>query len=363
MYRIQLESRNEAIYRSLQELAVGVQNGIVTADALIYHVKTGTWLPIEAHPHFHVARRMVLPHTLRMAAESRQAAARGRVPEAEDSVRQKRRHEVSPREPGRTTDSRRHPGSSGRPVKPRTRLPGIIELHLGRYRPSSSWLMAAAVSGLAAIGWLYYGPEEARTGASVVSAAGMDPPSSITLPPAEDLTSESMASAAESGLTYEAAYQAARDRFEEGMATVEFANLFAPSRLGSADGLRNVRRTVAGARNIVAVYRGEEIRIDRAYELPYVTEREPAGVARSVDSLFAAIDSLHGLLLDADGRYRFRGGRIAFEDPWLTSAYLGQAIWLETRLRDWGRHPDKTPLTIKPIITAVGRIPRSQTGN
>ena len=37
MYRIQLATGLEAIYRSLEELAVSVQNGIVCPDALVYH--------------------------------------------------------------------------------------------------------------------------------------------------------------------------------------------------------------------------------------------------------------------------------------------------------------------------------------
>ena len=42
-----------------------------------------------------------------------------------------------------------------------------------------------------------------------------------------------------------------------------FEELFAPSRIGTTDGLRTGRRVVAAVRNVVAVYRGEEVRIDQ----------------------------------------------------------------------------------------------------
>jgi hypothetical protein len=91
--------------------------------------------------------------------------------------------------------------------------------------------------------------------------------------------------------------------------------------------------------------------------------RESAGTAPSVDSLINATDSIYALLQATDGRYRLRGGRIVFEDSQATAAYLGQALWLQARLRDWNRNPERTPMTIRPLLAAIGRVPRSQTGS
>ncbi|HXE57962.1 MAG TPA: hypothetical protein VNK43_08170, partial [Gemmatimonadales bacterium] len=55
MYQIRLASGEETVFQSIDELTIGVRSGIVTADALILHKKTGQWLPIARHPHFQIA--------------------------------------------------------------------------------------------------------------------------------------------------------------------------------------------------------------------------------------------------------------------------------------------------------------------
>ncbi len=55
MYRIELAVGEEAVFKSLDELAVGIRNGIVTPHARIYHQKSEKWLPITLHPHYKLA--------------------------------------------------------------------------------------------------------------------------------------------------------------------------------------------------------------------------------------------------------------------------------------------------------------------
>jgi hypothetical protein len=60
MYRIELSPGEEAAFRSIEELAVAIRRGIVTARARIWHNATGKWLPIEFHPHYKIAASMQL---------------------------------------------------------------------------------------------------------------------------------------------------------------------------------------------------------------------------------------------------------------------------------------------------------------
>ena len=52
MYLIRLASGREAAFGTIQELAQAIQRGDVDRSALIFHRRTGEWLPIDRHPHF-----------------------------------------------------------------------------------------------------------------------------------------------------------------------------------------------------------------------------------------------------------------------------------------------------------------------
>jgi len=52
MFRVRLASGEEAVYRSVDELALGVQSGMVTSEAEIFHGKSQRWLPIVDHPEY-----------------------------------------------------------------------------------------------------------------------------------------------------------------------------------------------------------------------------------------------------------------------------------------------------------------------
>ena len=395
MYRIQLASGVEAVYRSLEEFAVSVQNGIVSPDALVYHGKTGSWLPIEAHPHYHVARELVLPERMRpirvrldqpanteppvVGRRSRpktRAAHPPRTPKVEqpspspgtpaETADEAATGTIRPGTPGPLGGSFRQTESAKRhilaPTRPVTLRPGKRR----KQRSSGSWLMAAAVSGLATVGWLFYS-EAGEPSSPGMVAAGMEAPGRSAAAPSHRASTEAdlslaLSPAAGGATTYGDAYLQARVRFEESIASLGFVDIFAASRISTAEGLRTARRLVAAVRNVVAVYRGEEARIDQEFGMVDASMREPYGTARSVDSLIATTDSIYALLQAAEGQYQFRGGRIAFEDPLVTAAYVGRAIWLEARLRAWNRNPARTPMTVQPIVAAVGRMPRSQTG-
>jgi hypothetical protein len=52
MYRIELARGEETVFRTIEELATAIRNGVVTTRARIYHNASQKWLPIEFHPHY-----------------------------------------------------------------------------------------------------------------------------------------------------------------------------------------------------------------------------------------------------------------------------------------------------------------------
>lgn len=58
MYRIELRPGEETVFRTIEELATGIRNGLVTSRARIFHNASQKWLPIEFHPHYKKALTM-----------------------------------------------------------------------------------------------------------------------------------------------------------------------------------------------------------------------------------------------------------------------------------------------------------------
>ena len=58
MYRIEVAPGEESVFRTIEELAIGIRNGVVTPRARIYHHASEKWLPIGLHPHYKKALEM-----------------------------------------------------------------------------------------------------------------------------------------------------------------------------------------------------------------------------------------------------------------------------------------------------------------
>jgi hypothetical protein len=58
MYRIEVAPGEESVFRTIEELAIGIRNGVVTPRARIYHHASEKWLPIGLHPHYKKALAM-----------------------------------------------------------------------------------------------------------------------------------------------------------------------------------------------------------------------------------------------------------------------------------------------------------------
>ncbi len=61
MYRIEVKPGEESVFRTIEELATAIRNGLVTPRARIFHHASQKWLPIEFHPHYKKA--LQLPKT------------------------------------------------------------------------------------------------------------------------------------------------------------------------------------------------------------------------------------------------------------------------------------------------------------
>ncbi|HEX3232810.1 MAG TPA: hypothetical protein VHR41_01345 [Gemmatimonadales bacterium] len=59
MYRIELSPGEETVFRTIEELAIGVRNGVISPRARIYHNASQKWLPIEFHPHYKKAMEIL----------------------------------------------------------------------------------------------------------------------------------------------------------------------------------------------------------------------------------------------------------------------------------------------------------------
>jgi hypothetical protein len=70
MYRIELSPGEETVFRSIEELAVAIKRGIITARARIYHNASNKWLPIQFHPHYKAALSMPLTQAALVAGPS-----------------------------------------------------------------------------------------------------------------------------------------------------------------------------------------------------------------------------------------------------------------------------------------------------
>ncbi len=55
MYRIELAPGEEALFKSIDEMAAGIANGVIQSTARIWHQTSAKWLPIEFHPHYKIA--------------------------------------------------------------------------------------------------------------------------------------------------------------------------------------------------------------------------------------------------------------------------------------------------------------------
>jgi hypothetical protein len=78
MYRIRLQSGEEAVYKTVEELAAAVTSGMISPTAEVFHKAGNRWLPINTHPDYRAvitAKRQALQQ--QTAKELQQASSSG----------------------------------------------------------------------------------------------------------------------------------------------------------------------------------------------------------------------------------------------------------------------------------------------
>ncbi len=66
MYRIRLASGEQAVYKTVEELAAAVSSGVVSPTAEVFHKAANRWLPINTHPDYRAVvtdKRPALPES------------------------------------------------------------------------------------------------------------------------------------------------------------------------------------------------------------------------------------------------------------------------------------------------------------
>lgn len=82
MYRIRLQSGEEAVYKTVEELAAAVTSGMISPTAEVFHKAGNRWLPINTHPDYRAvitAKRRALQ--AQQTKELHEAALAGSQPE------------------------------------------------------------------------------------------------------------------------------------------------------------------------------------------------------------------------------------------------------------------------------------------
>jgi hypothetical protein len=140
---------------------------------------------------------------------------------------------------------------------------------------------------------------------------------------------------------YESTSDSVYGRLETGLRVARLNRLFASTRLTPGGGVAHTRRSLAGAVNIIRVFREQQAGVDSAYQ-DSVTDlaRQHGWTPKEVrrwysrpqrqetptlelvsGTLIAAIDSILGVLDGQAGAYKIRGTAIAFEDPTAAKEY------------------------------------------
>ena len=374
MYLVELRPGKEELYRSSDELALAIRNGDVDARSRVYHRATAKWISITLHPQY---RAIV-------------AAAK------EDAGSRPLRRVWGMLSGGGTSDPTMPPEQQGPTNGPmiqyRWRRPlalGISALllmsgiQLAFSGPRPQWAKPGRVAVMAkpAAKALRAAPVERtiqaedvgdETASALVSLASnrtvWDEPAEtletdnveakpaapwVPRPPAlrtnslrDALTPSAAPTAANNSLPdlmsrYTVAHDAAQARLETGMRVARLSKLFTASRLSPDGGVTDTRMSLAGAANVIRVYRQQQAAIEKAYQDTVTSlarqqswsprkvrqwySRPPRKEAPALElisgSLVSSIDSLLGVLNAQAGAYKIRGTAIAFEDPTAGQAY------------------------------------------
>lgn len=132
MYRIRLQSGEEAVYKTVEELAAAVTSGVISPTAEVFHKAGNRWLPINTHPDYRAVitgKRQALQQA---ALKDLHQASSGPAPSEH------------PQSPGRSPTRKAQPaiqfeviGPAGSPEPPRTQTPPTVQTQKLELEPPS----------------------------------------------------------------------------------------------------------------------------------------------------------------------------------------------------------------------------------
>jgi hypothetical protein len=396
MYRIRLTSGEEAVYRTIEELAIGVHSGVIGAEAEIFHKKSAKWLPIRLHPAFKAALEK-RPGSAPAVEEPLEAEAEHPAPV----------HGAPPPPPPFPTKPKLKETTPGSAAGPQSEVDASaaarilqMESRSGRelmLRRKHASPLLAAVAGVVALmvflALLFYPrqpapqpestkppetpssqpppvpltPYEAPAEATTDSSAAIQPPTVQDTTPKAPTPDELVAHLA-------AAQARARTDFEQGLGKAGFGRVFAASRMGSGDSVRFTRHSIAAVRTLLAQYRDGRAKLDRVYEdsadhlstssnwpVGALTHWKSKAVARetkddalAADSLLGATDRLFGVLLEHEGQYDNSDSSISFNSGDAAQDYDGlRATVMRLAAADSVGHPLDRAIPLARIAVAV----------
>ena len=365
MYRIRLATGEEAVFRSIEELSVGIASGVIAPDAEIYHKQSRSWLPIRSHPDYQAAleqppvaldERDATPESPTPLEESSElelvTSSEGSLsgtPEL-DSPSEETSLEEVPLElgllpaPVLQMESR-----SGRELLLKRKNPTPLMIGIG----------GAAAAAIVVVLFVLPRPTPPIPEATKPPNIGATHPDPLPLTPSPAPTTVESLAASPAESDHRAGPQIptpedlavrrdlARDHqinaLDQGIAKLAFTRLFTPSRLATADSVRLTRRAIGPLRTMLTQYRTSVAEIDIVYQdsaerlgasgvwpvgaLTSWKAAGPAGedkeeVAQS-DSLLGAIDRLFALLAEEDGKYQSNEESISFSDASAAADYDG----------------------------------------
>jgi len=373
MYLVELRPGKEELYRSSDELALAIRNGDVDARSRVYHRATAKWISITLHPQYRAivaaAKEDAGSRPLRRVWGMLSGGATGELglpPQQQGPV------------DGPTIQYRwRRPLALG--ISALLLMSGI-QLAFSGPRPQWGKPGRVVVGAKPPLNTQRAAPVERtvqgdamgdETASALVSLASnrivwdeadtletddVEPRAARpVLPRAPTLRSNSLKDALAPGAEtttaanslqgllarYTAAHDAAQGRLETGMRVARLTKLFAASRLSPDGGVTDTRMSLAGAANIIRVYRQQQAAIEKGYQDTVTAlarqqnwsprkvrqwySRPPRKEAPTLElisgSLMSSFDSLLGVLNAQAGAYKIRGTAIAFEDPTASQAY------------------------------------------
>ncbi|MEP6571296.1 MAG: hypothetical protein ABJD11_01330 [Gemmatimonadota bacterium] len=362
MYRIRLGSGEQTVFKSVEELALGLQSGTVDPAAQVFDRDSSRWMPIEQHPDYAAARShddlptqlIDLSNVLQgdeRLAEFPRVGAEGSAPLADAAAA------LDAGDAGVKAGSL--PGSvvpldeSVQPPAPepsapeefaeRTPIQPVSHSPLPPSNNNSRWLTLGGgiLVAVIAVGFLSARASRSDDAQAIPSSLLAVPDSFGTLSGTDSAAgvgvSDSTPQDADPAQAYAGAYASARAAFDGALGDSGFKSMFAAERLASVASIKAARTSLSGASRLVLAYHEREGAIESTYRAAVPTDvgpslRESFDTKQLTVALLASADSVYQLLLQEQGQYEISGSQLLFANVRAAQRYGVLASFLGGQL-------------------------------